>query len=225
MKKLTQSLLVACAALFSAGAMANPVLLGSVEHLYGTNAGRQLSSIMDDPYTWHPGGNCDTANANSITVRATKSSDCNRFADAFDFSSIAFDSIDHFELTLSFSGAQNQKSTGFLKQSERWNVRGAANYVDSAFNFGSQLNANGTQTFSFNNSNTWFSKILGVENFFVSFATNQGATMNFDLSSAKLELFGTAPVAQVPEPGSLALLGLSALALVGARRARKAKTV
>ena len=49
--------------------------------------------------------------------------------------------------------------------------------------------------------------------------------MNFDLSSAKLELFGTAAVAEVPEPDSLALLGLSALALVGARRASKAKAV
>lgn len=132
MKKLTLALLATCATMFSAAALATPVSMGSIEHLYGTEAGRQKSSIMG---IYHPGGQCDTANAGSISVKATKASTCNRFADAFDFSSINFESIDYFELTLDFTGARNQG----LFSSERWNVRGASSYVQSAVNFGLQL--------------------------------------------------------------------------------------
>lgn len=218
MKKLALSILGTCAMLFSATTMASPVSLGSIEHLYGSGAGRQLSSVMD---VYHPGGNCDTANTSSITVKATSSSSCNRFADVFDFSGIGFDSIDYFALTLDVSGARNQ-----WLGLERWNVRGASNYAQSATTFGSDLIGSGTQTLVFNNSKALFNDMVNANSFVFSFATAGGMLMNFDLKSAKLELFGTpAPVvvAQVPEPGSLALLGLSALALVGARRVRKAK--
>ena len=222
MKKLASTIFAACTFLFSANVMASPVSLGSIKHLYGTDTGRQLPSISA---LFHQGGNCDTASANTITVKATKASKCNRFADAFDFSGINYESIDHFELTLDFIGAQNQKGTGFFGSAERWNVRGASNYVQSAVNFGPSLNANGTQTFLFENSKSLFNDIVSANNFFVSFATNSGAAMNFNLNSAKLEVFGTAPAAQVPEPGSLALMGLSLAALVGVQRRRKTTKV
>ena len=226
MKKLTRTILAVCATLFSAAAMATPVSLGSIEHLYGTGAGRQLPSIMGKK---HKGGNCDDATASGITVNATLSSSCNRFADAFDFSSIDFDSIDHFALTLSFSGARNQWLGG-----ERWNVRGASNYAQSATYFGSELIGTGTQTFVFNSSDLLFDDIVKANKFFLSFATPGGMLMNFNLNSAKLDVFGRplavvapapAVVAQVPEPGSLALMGLSLAALAGVRRVRKPKTV
>ena len=216
MKTFTKTVLATCVTLFTAAAMAAPVSLGSVDHLYGTQNGGQLPTISS---IYHEGGNCDSATANGITVKATKSSTCNRFADVFDFSGINYDTIDYFQLTLDFTGARNQG----LFSSERWNVRGASNYTQSANQFGAQLNAGGTQTFVFDNSKGLFDDILSAENFVLMFSTNSGASSNFNLKSAKLELFGTEAVAQVPEPGSLALLGLSLVALVGARRVRKSK--
>lgn len=208
----TRSLIAAAAAAtFSFAATAAPVSLGSIEHLYGSGAGRQLSSIMS---IYHPGGNCDTAAAAAITVKATSASSCNRFADVFDFSGIDYDSIDHLVLTLSFTGAKNQ-----VFGLESWSVRGASNYVESANTLGA-LNANGPQSFIFDDSRSLFDNVVDAEKFVVMFSTNSGSSMNFDLASAKLEVFGTAAVAEVPEPGSLALVAAAGLALLVAGRRR-----
>nr|WP_246294658.1 PEP-CTERM sorting domain-containing protein [Schlegelella koreensis] len=151
---------------------------------------------------YHPGGNCDTLNATSVTVRATSASSCNRFGDIFNFSSLDWASIDHFDVTLSFSGAQD----GFF---ERWNTRGAPNYVVSATTFGDFLNASGTQTFTFASSAAQFNSIVAAEQFVLSFAQNGlgGSGSSFTLNSARLDVFGSAAAA-VPEPSSLALVGL-----------------
>lgn len=214
MQKRVHALLVAVGILAATAASAAPVSLGSIEHLYGTDSGRQLSSIMS---IYHPGGNCDAANATSITVNALTASSCNRFGDAFDFSGIDYDSIDHFELTLTFSGAKDQKQFGLITES--WSVRGGYNYTVSGVNFGT-LDASGPQTFVFDGTRSNFANVVDAEAFYLFFATNQGASMKFDINSAKLEIFGTPAVASVPEPGSLALLSLSLIALGGMRRMR-----
>ena len=210
---LKQVVLAASLGAAMMGAQAAPILLGSIAHLYGSDSGRQAASIMG---VYHPGGSCDTVNSSSITVRATSASTCNRFADIFDFSGIDFASIDRFEVTLSFSGARDQ-TVGL----ERWNVRGASNYVQSAQNFGSQLNASGTQTFVLGSSSALFNDILLAQDFVLSFAQTGlgGSASAFTLNSASVQVFGTR--ADVPEPGSMALAGLALSALaIGRRRKR-----
>jgi hypothetical protein len=213
MQKKLKFALLAGLVISAVSSWAAPVSLGSIEHKYGTDAGRVLPTISS---IFHPGGNCDTANATSLTVKATSASTCNRFGDIFDFSGIDYASIDHFTVTLTFAGARDQVA-GF----ERWNVRASYNYVQSGINFGSQLNASGTQTFDFPSSMSNFSNILGTENFMMAFATNSGSSSTFNLASAKLELFGTAAVAAVPEPGSIALLGLGLAALAVSRKRKQ----
>lgn len=213
MQKFLKFAVVAGALMCATVSWSAPVSLGSIEHLYGTGTGRVLPTISSE---FHPGGNCDTPSATYISVKARPASTCNRFGDLFDFSGIDYTAIDHFTVTLTFIGARDQNGAN-----ERWNVRASSSYVQSAVNFGSQLAASGTQSFDFPSTVSTFNSILGTEKFMLAFATNNGAATTFDLTSARLEVFGTAAVAAVPEPGSIALVGLSLAALAAARRSKK----
>lgn len=212
MQQLIKATAAACLAFSATVTMAAPVLLGSVEHLYGTADGRVSPTIFSE---FHPGGNCDTANTTSITVAAKTASSCNRFGDIFDFSAIDFASIDHFDVVLTFSGARDQ-----VASLERWTVRASPNYVLSGIDFGT-LNASGTQTFTLNSTNANFSKIVDAEDLMLGFSANLGTSLTFNLSSARVNIFGTAAANAVPEPASLALVGVSLAALAAARRKKK----
>ena len=98
------------ALLVSASLHAAPVLLGTVEHDYGTGAG-QVSP------TSQGAGSCDVMELNSVAVRSA--SHCQRFFDKFDLTAWAADTISSFTLTLNFNRARNELL-------ERWAPRPAS---------------------------------------------------------------------------------------------------
>lgn len=191
-------------------AQAAPVLLGSVDKLYGSQAGRVAAGNSGN-------GACDTLNATSITVRDTAVG-CGRFNDAFDFSSFNAASIDHFTLTLGFGATNNINYVVFR---EDWKVRPAAGGVGSATLF-DMANVSGTttQSFTFSRSNfALFSQIVDAGSFGLWFAEEAFGANSFNLYSARLDVYGTA-ASQVPEPRALALIGL-ALGAAGLVRRRR----
>ncbi|KXI30196.1 PEP-CTERM sorting domain-containing protein [Paraglaciecola hydrolytica] len=180
-------------------------LIGSITHDYGS---QYTASSLNSA------NSCDTMNSDSVTIR--NSSNCQRFYDLFDLSSINYDTIDYFELTLSFSRT--------LGIAEWWTVRPAASTSSTdatqLLDLQTLIPAYGslTQSFTFNVvNNNVFDKIVDNQNFYLWFAHLGLGNQNFRLADAKLDVFGT--LAEVPEPAPLALLSLSLIALaLGKRR-------
>lgn len=197
----------AAAALAFASAATQATPIGTITHDYGTATGNVAASTG--------GTSCDTLNATTITV--TNKSGCARFLDTFDFGAMAYSAIDSFTLSLTFAG-----TNGFL---ENWGMRPASSaFNGSAIQPGlTKISDSTTQLFTISNTTNKdvFNAIVAGGSFYLWFASNGIGTQSFTLDSATLTVNGTAAAA-VPEPGSLALLGVAALGLAGARRrARK----
>src|SRR5664280_2956544 len=92
MKKSLCSLILVAAALMMVTGTAMAIPLATNTHNYGNGSGQ-----------FDPGG-ADLLSNGYVTVSDQTASD-QRFNDAFDFSALSYSSIDHFDLTLSYSGA------------------------------------------------------------------------------------------------------------------------
>ncbi|WP_416308269.1 hypothetical protein [Neptunicella sp. SCSIO 80796] len=202
-------------------------LIGSIAHDYG--------SQQYVPSSLNAANSCDTLGADSVNINDTASG-CGRFYDYFDFSSIEFDEVEKFVLTLTFSNAfdleidEVEIDLGFfsftvdMPNVEFWMVRpGASASSGSGYDYDHDqaiLSNVFTGEFTFdetNTGNTIFQNMLDNRNFSLMFAEESIGSDNFNLYDAKLDIYGTA---QVPEPAPLTLflLGLMTLGLTRLRK-------
>jgi hypothetical protein len=192
------SFLVGAALLAAGTAWSAPI--ASYTHNYGNRAGQ-----VD------PGGS-DVLGNGFVTVSDQSTE---RFSDAFDFSGLAYTTIESFDLTLTFARTDDNF---FGLPLELWFARPGG----TPDQFGSfQLEAVGrtatSQTFRIDETlDPEFGQMLAAENFFFWFAESTLGRDDFRLASAQLDINGT-----VPEPGSLALVGASLAGLAFMRRRQR----
>jgi hypothetical protein len=204
MKRRIVAMAVVAVLMTVTSAMATP--LATYTHNYGNGVGQ-----VD------PGGQ-DPLSAGYVTVKDTATSTgYQRFNDTFDFSSLNYASINHFDLTLTYSGVGSY----LFGLGERWSARpgGTSNYTSFALN---PSNGTVSQTFVIDSSlSPEFNQMVAAKNFFFWFAEDTIMSDEFKLNSATLTVDGAAPV---PEPGTIMLLGLgmAGLAVFSRRRRNKA---
>lgn len=197
--KITASALV----LAFCASSANAAVLGTIDHKYGSNPATGSSSIAT-------GTLCDTLNSSSITVKDTATG-CNSFLDALDFSSINFSNVTSLVLTINFAGTSNN---------ENWWVRAASSplFSDVDARDMSNISGNTNQQFTFNSGSAAFDAIVANRKFYLGFEDRSTNADEFTLNRATLVINGTAAVANVPEPTSIALFGLALAGFAFARR-------
>jgi len=184
---------------------ASALPLATYTHNYGSGTGQ-----VD------PGGN-DVLSNGYVTVSDRST---NRFNDSFDFSSLSYDTITSFDLTLTYS--LTDSGTFWWFPLEAWYARpGGTPDQFTSFPLNLVGNTATSQTFRIDNTlQPEFANMVAAENFFFWFAEETVGRDEFRLSSAALSVDGSAP-APVPEPATMLLFGTGLAGLIGAGRRRK----
>ncbi len=197
---------------FCGAAYAEPVLLGTVIHDYGMGSGKT-----------QPAGT-NTLQSDRIQIGSKK---VDTFADGFDISALLGEQIDHFVLTLSFKGTSSTPPWDFWlgAASQMLTLPASTDEITREF----QFTANSLLGFV---NNGLLSFGLGYE------GNTHNNSAKFYLYDATLSVFGIHSAlgdpgnpsnpgnpggpggSDVPEPGTLALLGIGLLGAVGLRRKR-----
>jgi hypothetical protein len=200
-------------------------------------AANALGVIFSETYNYgngegqrDPGGN-DVLEDGYVVVKDWAGWKKKRFSDAFDFSGTRYQSIDRFELMLTFRGAgPRMHSNEKYGWKEKWQVRvpGSVSLTndDSSNDYLSDLLDTPTpapQTFIISKPTESggadaFSEALSNKKFFFGFAEYTAGTDKFELESAQLDIVGV-----VPLPAAVWMLGgIAGLGLVAGRRKRTA---
>src|SRR5664280_881756 len=180
MKKSLCSLILVAAALMMVTGTAMAIPLATNTHNYGNGSGQ-----------FDPGG-ADLLSNGYVTVSDQTASD-QRFNDAFDFSALSYSSIDHFDLTLSYSGVDRHYSFLGVSIGENWFTRpGGTPDQYTSFELNTTTNQI-SQSFVIDSSLVpEFAQMLAAKNFFFWFSEDTGGADNFKLYSAALTIDGTA---------------------------------
>jgi hypothetical protein len=199
-------------ALSSAPLAQAATLLGSYQHDYGSLPGR-----ID------PTGN-DLLNPASVTVSDQSTE---RFADQFDFSSLVYESITSFVLTLTYAGAGPSFSYQCLPvigcalvPNEFWTARVQGTDAAAAEDdYYGALSEGPVQTLTLTAADdtggvSAFAQALASKSYAFWMSEWSAGADEMTLTSAKLEIFGT-PVSPPPGPSPVPLPA-SGLLLVGA---------
>ena len=219
-------MLVVAGLTLSAFVQASPILLDTITHNYGNQ------HYVPNSVKANKNPNCDSAAADWLVIK-DRDNGCQRFYDNFNLTNLMHQSIDRFELKLTFSEAGSSSFFGSIP-TEFWTVRPSLNAAieGEQYFYLNRAENEESQTFTFTRNNlAIFDDIVNANNFSLWFAEFSLGTDAFKLHNASWSVCGVGQqnipenpdnTVTVPAPAGIALFGLG-LTLMGLTRRNKRK--